>query len=105
MGDIVQLHNAVYCSENAVTDTYYETLYPSTKEEEEYANILSFTDKTADVSKKENKQIDQAYMSPKVISDDAILRRLKMLYIVLIIMIFISTTTVITLIHMLVSNL
>lgn len=105
MGDRAHVHGAVCYSEKAVTDTYYETLYPIIKGEEEYANVMPLTDKLAEVSKKENKQLDKDYMSPKAIFEDTTIRRLKILCIVLVIMIIISTVTISAFIHVLVSNL
>lgn len=99
MGDITQLQDGVSSSENAVPETYYETLYPSLKEDEEYANIIPLTDKNADVSQKEN---DQASASPNARFDDGNLWRLKILLIVLMIMIIISTAIISAFIHVLV---
>ena len=102
MGDIAQLQDGVCSSENAVPETYYETLYPTLKEDEEYANIMPLTDKPGDVSQKENNQIDQASASPNARSTDGNLWRLKILLIVLMIMIIISTAIISAFIHVLV---
>lgn len=94
MGEIVGLHDVQCCAEDADKDTVYETLKKGRKEESHYAHIISLTDKPADDN-----------LPPKALSDGKSFYLLKILYIVLTIVIIVSTATTIALIHELVRGL